>query len=95
MWLVQRPQPFTQPDLVAADDAIRSQSVHSAAGSGLAMLLLCLGTQLIWLAQSDNNVLRWTTWLPGVARWVVSVGVCLYYGHRAWWVRHDSPFPRP
>jgi hypothetical protein len=40
-WLVRRAQPFTSAALVAADDAIRAQSVHSLAGSGLAILLSC------------------------------------------------------
>jgi hypothetical protein len=38
--LVRRPQPFTAPELVAADDAIRGQSIRAIAGAGLALLLL-------------------------------------------------------
>ncbi|MEA2686220.1 MAG: hypothetical protein QOE93_1415, partial [Actinomycetota bacterium] len=63
-WVVRRPQPFTEPALVAADDAIRAQSVHSLAGSGLAALLV-LNTLVAWaLAVSDVQVLRWTMWIP-------------------------------
>ena len=40
--MVRRPQPFTSPSLVAADDAIRAQSVHAIAGAGLALLLVAL-----------------------------------------------------
>jgi hypothetical protein len=38
--LVRRPQPFTGDELLAADDAIRAQSVQAVAGAGLALLLL-------------------------------------------------------
>lgn len=83
-WVVQRPQPFTEPALVAADDAIRAQSVHSLAGSGLAALLV-LNTLVAWaLAVSDVQVLRWTMWIPSGFGFPIALGVCLYYGHRAW-----------
>src|SRR4051812_23949359 len=39
-WLVRRPQPFTDAALVAADDAIRAESIRAVAGAGLALLLL-------------------------------------------------------
>jgi hypothetical protein len=37
--IVRRPQPMTGPDLLAADDAIRSTSVHGLVGAGLAIML--------------------------------------------------------
>ena len=52
-WLVRRPQPFTGVSLVAADDAIRAQSVHSLAGSGLALLLVVWSGIFAVLAASD------------------------------------------
>ena len=94
-WLVQRPQPFSDSELVAADDAIRSQSVHSVAGSGLAMLLLLLGATLFGLATSDVQVLRWTMWVPALVCFLGSIQVCLYYGHRAWRVRRSLPRGAP
>jgi hypothetical protein len=46
-WIVRRPQPFTGPDLVAADNAIRAQSIQAFASAGLALLLLyCCGIAL-------------------------------------------------
>jgi len=63
-WVVQRPQSFTEPALVAADDAIRSQSVHSIAGSGLAALLVLMSFVAWGLAVSDVQVLRWTMFVP-------------------------------
>jgi hypothetical protein len=90
-WLVQRPQPFSDAELVVADDAIRSQAVHSVAGSGLAMLLLLLGTTFAAFLVADVQVLQWTMWLPALACLVGSIQVCLYYGHRAWRVRRALP----
>ncbi len=83
-WLVQRPQPFVDPSLLAADDAIRAQSVHSLAGSGLAVLLLLAGVVAGALAASDVQVLRWTMWIVAGLSLVLAVYACLYYGHRAW-----------
>lgn len=86
-WLVQRPQPFTEPDLVAADDAIRSQAVHSMAGSGLAIELVCLAGALLVLSRSHVQLLRWTMPVAGALGFVAAIWTCLYYGHRAWRVR--------
>jgi hypothetical protein len=94
-WLVERPQPFVDADLIAADDALRSQSVHSVAGSGLAIELLCLGTALFLLAQTDVQVLRWTMWVPALACFWGSIAACVYYGHRAWRVRRTATAPLP
>lgn len=88
--LVQRPQPFTDPELVAADDAIRSQSVHSLAGAGLAILLLFAGSVCWAMAQSDVQVLRWVMWVPGLLSFLAALYACLYYGHRAWRVRRPA-----
>jgi hypothetical protein len=86
-WVVRRPQPFTEPALVAADDAIRAQSVHSLAGSGLAVLLV-LNSFIAWaLAVSDIQILRWTMWVPSALGIPAALAVCLHYGHRAWRVR--------
>ena len=92
-WLVQRPQPFTDPDLVAADDAIRSQAVHSLAGSGIAIELVCLAGALFVLSRSDVQFLRWTMPWAGVLGLVAAIWTCLYYGHRAWRVRRVVPSP--
>jgi hypothetical protein len=89
-WLVQRPQPFTEPAMVAADDAIRAQAVHSLAGSGLAALLV-LTSFVAWaLASSDVQVLRWTMWVPSALGVPAALAVCLFYGHRAWKVQRSA-----
>jgi len=92
-WLVRRPQPFTSPSLMAADDAIRAQSVHSLAGSGLALLLAVCSGVFVGLAASDVAVLRWTMWLPALVALLLSIRACLDIGQRAWRVRR--PMARP
>lgn len=86
--IVRRPQPVVAPDLLAADDAIRSQSVHSVAGSGVAMLLLAAGAVPFAVAQSTDEPLRGLLSLAIVLLSFVGPFVAwLYYGHRAWRVR--------
>jgi uncharacterized integral membrane protein len=89
-WLVQRPQPLAHPELLAADDAIRSQSVHSISGSGLAILLLLFALPCAALTSSNIELLRWTMWVPAILAAVGSFVSCLYYGHRAWRVRRPA-----
>lgn len=84
-FLVRRPQPFVTPDLLAADDAIRSQSVHSLSGSGIGVLLLVLGS----LAYAREALLPLS-----LACYFASLFSCLYYGHRAWRVPR-SPVTAP
>lgn len=86
-WIVRRPQPFTTPSLVAADDAIRAQSVHALAGSGLALLLVALSGVFAVLSVSDVDVLNWTMWLPAVAAFVLSILACRDIGQQPWHVR--------
>jgi hypothetical protein len=51
VWMTQvrvlrRPQPLAEPDVLAADDAIRSRSLHVLAGGGAALVLYCVCAQL-------------------------------------------------
>lgn len=48
--LVGRPQPAAGPEALAVDDALRSTSVHAAAGAGLAIVLVSLSLQVSNLA---------------------------------------------
>ncbi len=86
-WVIRRPQPFTSPALLAADDAIRAQSVHALAGSGLAVLLLWCGGVSAALSASDVPLLQWTMWLPAAIGFLGSLFVCVHFGHRGWRVR--------
>lgn len=87
-FIVRRPQPAMAPDLLAADDAIRSQAVHSIAGSGVAMQCLLasgLGFSLAEvrfdeLVTSLGNVI-------GTGGLLAAVIACWFYGHRAFHVR--------
>jgi hypothetical protein len=92
-WVVRRPQPFTSPSLVAADDAIRAQSVHSLAGSGLALLLVASSGTFFGLATSDVAVLRATMWLPAIVTLLLAIRACMDVGHRPWRVRRPVPSP--
>jgi hypothetical protein len=83
-WLVRRPQPFTDPALVAADDAVRAESVRSVAGSGLALLLVTLSGIFAGLAASEVDVLRATMWLPALVALALSIHVCLGTVRRDW-----------
>jgi hypothetical protein len=40
--VLRRPQPLAAPDVLAADDAVRSRSLHVLAGGGAALILLCV-----------------------------------------------------
>lgn len=94
-WVVRRPQPFTAESLVAADDAIRAQAVHSLAGAGMALLLFQVAATSMLLAMADVAVLRWTMWIPAVVAFVLAVGACQRYGHRPWRVRRFPTAPAP
>jgi hypothetical protein len=92
-WLVRRPQPFMSASLLAADDAIRAQSLHSLAGSGLALLLFaCSGLALV-LTQTDVDALRLTMWLPAAIAFGLGLRACGDVGGRTWQVRRRSTAP--
>ncbi len=90
-WLVRRPQPFTDRTLIAADDAIRAQSVHSVSGSGIDVALVWLSILALQLGTPDVQFLRWTTWVVGLFGFGAALFACQYYGHRAWRVRRHLP----
>jgi hypothetical protein len=85
-YIVARPQPAVDSDVVNADDAIRSASVHALAGAGIALELLLISAQLINLAVVSNlQLLRWT--LPALA--LLSFGIAI-----GSWVHLTKPFHR-
>jgi hypothetical protein len=43
--ILRRAQPLAEPDVIAADDAIRSRSLHVLAGGGGALVILCVTAQ--------------------------------------------------
>ena len=92
-WVVRRPQPFTSPSLVAADDAIRAQSVHAIAGAGLALLLVALSGLFVVLTASDVDLLKVTMWLPALVAFVLSIRACRDIGQQPWRVRRRLDRP--
>jgi hypothetical protein len=86
-WLVRRPQPFNSAELVAADDAIRAQSIQAFAGATLALLLLlCCGVALV-LQASDVDVLQAVMIPVAVVLLVGSIAACRDIGDGSWHVR--------
>jgi hypothetical protein len=91
-WLVRRPQPFTSPSTVAADDAIRAQSIRAVAGAGLALLLLvCSGISLA-LQASDSSLLHTVMVVPAAVCLVLSLFAGQEIGQGSWRVERR---PRP
>ena len=45
--VLRRPQPLAEPDRMAADDAIRSRSLHVLAAAGMVLVGSCVGSQLV------------------------------------------------
>jgi hypothetical protein len=83
-WIIRRPQPLWTPPLVSADDAIRSQSVHSIAGSGIALGMVALTLITGYLAGSEVTILRQVFTVPTLLIPFAAIFVCLHYGHRRW-----------
>jgi hypothetical protein len=73
--IVHRPQPALPPDLLHADDAIRSASVHALAGGGLALSLVWLTYQLGAIG-SGVDVAAFS-WLIAVMA-ILSIGLALW-----------------
>jgi len=88
--VIRRPQPFASASLLAADDAIRAQAVHSVAGGALALLLLLTSGIALGLTQSDVDALRLTMWFPAAVAFGLALRACGDVGHRAWRVRRGG-----
>jgi hypothetical protein len=86
-WFVRRPQPFTEAALVAADDAIRAQSIRAVAGAGLALQLLVCGGVALVLQASDVAILGSAMVAPAVACLVLALLACSGITHGTWRVR--------
>ncbi|MEJ7583039.1 MAG: hypothetical protein WKF43_02920 [Acidimicrobiales bacterium] len=90
-WVLSRPQPLVATDLVAADDAVRSASLHFLGGSGVAIVLISLTAAAARLADTDVQFLRWTMpWIAFVSFFTALV-FWRYYSHRAWRVQRRLP----
>ena len=73
--IVHRPQPALPPDLLHADDAIRSASVHALAGGGVALSLLWLTYQLGAIGSGIESALL--SWVIAVLA-IMSIALALW-----------------
>ncbi len=58
-YLIRRPQPVVDPSLVAADDALRSSSVHLLGASGMAAVCLLIASQCGYFLTLEHSSLQW------------------------------------
>jgi len=93
-YIVARPQPAVESDLVNADDAIRSASVHALAGAGIALELLIVSGQLINLAVvSTLELMRWTFSVLALLSCGIAIGSWIHLtkpSHRARWHARET-----
>ncbi len=88
--IITKPRPEAAPDLLRADDAIRAASVHLLSGTSIAIALVCVGSQLRFLAGAGivDPSRADTGWL------VCFLGALVawrYHGHRSWIVARTPP----
>jgi hypothetical protein len=86
--IVRRAQPADDPSVVAADDAIRAQSLHGLAGAVLAIDGLLVYAVLTRPAQANLA----NPWIDVVAVLSPLLGLlaCVWFANRAWRVRRRS-----
>jgi hypothetical protein len=72
--IVNRPQPALTPDLLQADNAIRSASVHALSGGAVALSLIWLTYQLGALGNGRGSLM---SWLLAVLA-ILSIGLALW-----------------
>lgn len=85
--IVAKPQPVTSSDLLAADDAVRSSSVHLLSGTGIAISLIFIAGQLFALGSVVSAGVAPPLYLIGVLCFGAALVSWRYYGHRAWRVQ--------
>lgn len=86
-YIVSRPQPVVDRDVLEADDAIRSASIHALAGAGLALELIVVSGLLVAIGLvSEIQLLRSTLPWLGAGCFVLAIGS---------WAVVTRPHPRP
>jgi hypothetical protein len=90
--VLRRPQPAHPKDVVMADDALRSASIHALAGSAIALAVLLVGYQISvlgWLSHSGS--VRWITFFVSVSCLGLAWGCWVDLGHpKSWTVRRRA-----
>lgn len=72
--IVARPQPTVEPDVIAADDAIRAASVRALAGAGIALELIILCVHVVEIGTASSiPLLRWSLPWVGAACFVLAI----------------------
>jgi hypothetical protein len=89
-WIVRRPQPYTSEPLIAADDAMRAQSIRAVAGAGLALLLLLCSGVALALQGSESSLLRATMVVPAGVCLILSLLAARDVGDGAWRVQRSA-----
>jgi hypothetical protein len=85
--IVKKPQPATSRDVLAADDAIRSASIHATAGATIAALLLILAAGSFVLGiESSVSAVHWVVPFVGLACVVAAFVTWARMGHDHLWV---------
>lgn len=90
--IVARPQPASNADLVAADDALRASSIHALSGAGVGLVLVGIGAVLFALQYASTND-AFGAWLgyPATLAILLSLLSWVRLGHpRTWRVRRSS-----
>jgi hypothetical protein len=91
--VVRRAQPAIEPSVVAADDALRAQSVHALAGAVLALDGVLLYVVLVRPSQA-NIANPWLDIVAGLAP-LAGLLACLWFSNRAWRVRRGGLLATP
>jgi hypothetical protein len=86
-YVARRPQPVEDDDLLAADEAIRSASMHMLAAVGLGIACLVVAMQLWLLAASTGGWTAGIAWLLGVVLVGCAIGAWRDLPHSRFRVR--------
>lgn len=87
-WILARPQPLAAEDLLAADDAVRSQSLHTLGGTGVAILLVWAAVPLSRLAANTGVLVSLFFGLATTGSLLGALIFWRYWCHRAWRVQN-------
>jgi hypothetical protein len=89
--IVSRPQPHGAPDLVALDDSLRSQALHTLVGAGVALALGGTADCLVNMGgYATNSWLHTVGWVGGILALGGALGAWLFCTAR-WRVSRSLP----
>lgn len=86
--ILYRSQPYTTPEMVSADDALRAASLHCVCGGGFAIVAVIGSASILSAAVLSNvQLVRWVAPWLGVA--LTLAAVFAWFGLRVapWLVR--------